>query len=183
MTSRKDTVKAIRTLLFIFVIGLIIGAQWYRLFLFPFPQMSEWAWNDKEKPYIYSSNELVITVYKQKIPVFADRLYSDLIGDNRLEGLYLVQIPRHYSDTIRIQSSKDLIIYRAIPENGYYDNWELTDIPINIKGQSTTHTKIIKKLFPANNLIELSPGGGIASDPIFIKVKDYVSPALKFKVF
>jgi len=35
-------------------------------------------------------------------------------------------------------------------------------------------TKVIKKLFPVNNLIDLIPGGPIASDPIFIMAKDDV---------
>jgi hypothetical protein len=131
--------------------------------------------------------KLANTIYSKHTPVFVDRLYFDSIGDNRLENLYLVQIPRHYHHKIRIKSSKDLIIYRAISDNNnnlHYDdnNWDLSDIRINIEGQSTSHTKVIKKLFPANNLIDLIPGGPIASDPIFIMVKDYVTPSLQFKI-
>ena len=109
------------------------------------------------------------------------------MSDNRLEGLYLVQIPRHYHDNIRIKSSMDVIIYRAISDNNnnfHYENnnWDSSDIQINIEGSSTSHTKVIKKLFPANNLIDLMPGGPIAADPIFIMAKDYVTPSLKFKI-
>jgi hypothetical protein len=166
-------------------IGLIIGAQWYRLYIFPFPQLNEWK--SGGQPYVESSKQLVVTIYSKKTPIFLDRLYFDSIGDNRLEGLYLLQMPRHYSDTVRIKSSKDLIVYRATSDNNnniHYenDNWELSDILINIKGQTTFHTKIIKKLFPANNIIELDSGGPISSDPIFIKLKDYVAPSLKFKI-
>ena len=170
-------------------IGLIIGAQWYRLNIFPFPQLQEWkeASRVQEQAPTVSvlSIKLVTTIYSKNTPVFLDRLYFDSIGDNRLEGLYLLQIPRHYSDTLRIKSSKDLIIYRAISDNNnnaHYDNWESSDIPINIKGGTATQTKIIKKLFPANNIIELNPGGPISTDPIFIKLKDYDTPSLKFMI-
>jgi len=171
--------------IFILFIGLIIGAQWHRLFIFPFPQLHEWK--SGEEPYVELSNKLVITIYSKHTPVFLDRLYFDSISDNRLEGLYLVQIPRHYHDNIRIKSSKDLIIYRAISDNNnnlYYfnNNWKSSDIQIKVQGFTTSHTKVIKKLFPANNLIDLIPGGPIASDPIFIMVKDYVTPSLKFKI-
>jgi hypothetical protein len=175
--------------IFILFIGLIIGAQWHRLFIFPFPQLHEWK-SGKEingQPYVELSNKLVITTYSKHTPVFLDRLYFDSISDNRLEGLYLVQIPRHYNDNIRIKPSKDLIIYRAISNNNnnfHYDNnnWDSSDIQTNIKGSSTSHTKVVKKLFPANNLIDLIPGGPIASDPIFIMVKDHLTPSLKFKI-
>ena len=168
--------------IFIFSIGLIIGAQWHRLFIFPFPQLQEWK---SEGVNVELSDKLVTTIYSTHTPIFLDRLYFDSIGDKRLEGLHLVQIPRHYDENIRIKSSKDLIIYRAISDNNnnlHYDNWDLSDIQINIEGLSTSHKKLIKKLFPANNLIELIPGGPIASDPIFVMVKDYVTPSLQFKI-
>mgnify|MGYP003990730967 FL=1 len=81
----------------------------------------------------------------------------------------------------------DLVIYRAISDsndNKNYDNdkWESSDIPINVKGGSASHTKIVNKTFLANKIIELSSGGPVASDPIFIKVIDYDAPPLKFKV-
>ena len=169
--------------IFILFIGLIIGAQWHRLYIFPFPQLHEWKYG----PSVKVSNKLVTTIYSKHTPVFLDRLYFDSISDHRLEGLYLLQIPRHYNDNIRIQSNKDLVIYRAISDNNnnlYYDNnnWDSSDIQINIEGISTSHIKVIKKLFPANNLIDLIPGGPIASDPIFIMVKNYVTPSLKFKI-
>ena len=105
--------------IFILFIGLIIGAQWYRLYIFPFPQLHEWKSGGEisGQPYVEYSGKLVITTYSKHTPVFLDRLYFDSISDNRLEGLYLVQIPRHYHDNIRIKPSKDLIIYRAISDN------------------------------------------------------------------
>ena len=179
--------------IFIFSIGLIIGAQWHRLFIFPFPQLYEWKTGENvelrklriEGVKVELSDKLVTTIYSTHTPIFLDRLYFDSIGDKRLEGLHLVQIPRHYDENIRIKSSKDLIIYRAISDNNnnlHYDNWDLSDIQINIEGFTTSHKKFIKKLFPANNLIELIPGGPIASDPIFIMIKDYVTPPLQFKI-
>jgi hypothetical protein len=180
--------KILGTIFITLIIGLIIGAQWYRLNIFPFPQLQEWKAATRAEvqlPNLEQSIKLVTTIYSNKTPVFLDRLYYDSIGDNRLEGLYLLQIPRHYSDIVRIKSSKDLVIYRAISDNNnnrHYKNWESSEIPINIQGVQTTQTKIIKKMFPANNIIELDSGGPFSSDPIFIKLKDYVAPTLKFMV-
>jgi len=189
LNSIKDKIRewpALFGVMFITLfIGLIIGAQWYRLYIFPFPQLNEWK--SSAQPYVELSNQLVVTIYSKKTPIFLDRSYFDSTGDNRLEGLYLLQIPRHSSDIVRIKSSKDLVVYRATSDdndNKHYDkdNWELSDILINIKGQTTFHTKIFKKNFTANNIIELDSGGPISSDPIFIKLKDYVVPPLKFKI-
>ena len=187
--SIKDKIQEWPILLgfmfFTLFIGLIIGAQWHRLYIFPFPQLNEWK--SGIQPAVELSNQLVVTIYSKKTPIFLDRPYFDSAGDKGLEGLYLLQVPRHYSDNVRIKSIEDLVIYRAISDNNdntHYDkdSWELSDILINIKGNTTSHTKVIKKLFPANNLINLIPGGPITSDPIFIMVKDYVVPSLKFKI-
>ena len=183
--------------LFIFFIGLIIGVQWHRLFIFPFPQLRDWkssqfhTWQLEDEnigqSFVELSDQLTISIYSKNTPVFLDRLYFDSIGDNHLEGLYLVQIPRHYDDNIRIKPSKDLIIYRAISDNNnnlhYYRNdWDSAGIQINIKGSSTSHTKLIKKTFSANGLIDLNSGGPVSSDPIFIMIKDYVTPPLRFEI-
>ena len=180
--------KMLGAIFFILSVGLIIGAQWYRLYIFPFPQLHEWKVLEYQRGiYVPPNVKLVTTIYSSKIPIFADRFYLDSIGDSRLEGIYLLQIPRHYSGNIRIKSTMDLVIYRAISDsndNKNYDNdkWESSDIPINVKGGSASHTKIVNKTFLANKIIELSSGGPITSDPIFIKVIDYDAPPLKFKV-
>jgi len=133
---------------------------------------------------IPKTEKMIITRYSKELPVFLDRLYFDSVGDARLDGLYTIRIPRHYSGDIFIESSKDLIIYRAISNdnnNTYLINWELSDVPINVIGKSTTHTKIFKKLFSADKAIKLSAGGPIASDPIFIQVLNYIEPIPSFR--
>jgi hypothetical protein len=127
---------------------------------------------------------MIITRYTAKTPVFVDRQYFDSIGDERLEGLFIVQIPRHYSDNIIINAHRALTIYRFITEdnnNTPFDSWKSSDIPINVRGWSTTHTRIVTKDFPAG-IITLHPGGPVASSPILIKVHNYKMPSLEFEV-
>ena len=164
-------------------IGLVVGAQWYRLYLFPFPQLHQWKSGFQE--YEEISKKIVLTIYTNNTSIYIDRAYFDSIGDKRLEGSYLLQIPRHFSKKIRFISNEDLIIYRPISEsnnnkNYFQDNWVETDILISIQGQTSVHDRVVKKIFPANNLIELRSGGPISSDPIFIEFLGHKSPSLEF---
>ena len=170
-------------MIIVLFIAILAGAQWYRLYLFPFPQLNEF-WPQSE-PHIEISNKLATTVYSKNTSIFIDRLYFDSVGDKRLEGLYILQIPRHFSQNIRFKSSIDIVIYRAISDSNnnkdyYKDNWSQTDIQTHIQGQTSLHDKVIKKVFPADNLIELRPGGPVSSDPIFIEFLGYKAPSLEF---
>lgn len=162
--------------------GSVIGAQWYRLDLFPFPQLRDWKTPPDER--VPLSKKIVTTRYTAKTPVFSDRQYFDSIGDDRLEGLYLVQIPRHYSDHITIEAHGPVTIYRFISDdniNGDFESWIPTDIPISVRGFSTTHTRVVKKDFPAG-IATLSPGGPVASSPVLIGLQNHTSPPLEFEV-
>ena len=183
---RKKIIGSFSLISVIFValsVGLVVGAQWYRLYLFPFPQLNEFR--AQSQPNVEVSKNLVTTIYSKNTSIYIDRIYFDSIGDKRLEGLYLLQIPRHFSKNIRFKLSADIIIYRSISDSNnnkhyYKDNWIQTDILINIQGQNSLHDKVVKKLFPANNLIELLPGGPVSSDPIFIEFRGYKPPSLEF---
>lgn len=162
--------------------GVLVGVQWHRLYIFPFPQLQNW--NNPQEEHVPLSKKMVITKYSTKTPVFLDRLYFDSIGDKRLEDLFLVQIPRHYSDDITINAYQPVTIYRFISDdniNTYFHSWTPSDIPIDVRGKSTKHTRIVKKDFPAG-IITLQPGGPIASSPILIKVHNYTEPSLEFEV-
>ena len=165
-----------------FLFGVVVGAQWHSLYLFPFPQLHDWK-NSQKVP-VPSSRKIVVTKYTAKTPVFLDRLYFDLIGDKRLEGLFLVQISRHQSDNININAYKAITIYRFITDdntNTYVDSWTSSDIPIYVRGHSTNLTRVVKKDFPAGK-ITLHPGGPVASSPILIKVHDYTESPMEFEV-
>ena len=164
------------------VIGLPIGVQWFRLNLFPFPQIHEWRYPPEVR--VPKSEKMIITKYSAGTSVFQDREYFDTIGDERLEGLYLVQIPRHYSQTVTIDAHTPVTIYRFISDdnvNTDFDSWTSSDIPIKVRGFTTTHTHVVTKDFPAGR-ISLPPGGPIASSPILIKVQNDTAPPLEFEV-
>jgi hypothetical protein len=165
----------------VFSAGMVTGVQWYRLRLFPFPQLHVWKYPPEG---VQKSDKFVITRYTAETPVFLDRLYFDTVGDERLEGLFLIQIPRHHSDDITIKADRPLTVYRFISDdndNAAFESWTPLDIPINVQGFSTKHTRVVKKDFPAGEAT-LSPGGPVASSPILIEVHDYTAPALGFEV-
>lgn len=184
MRSRRQ-----RLLLFGFLVlsagllmGAVTGVQWFRLELFPVPQIRDWMHPPEER--VPLSKKMVTTTYTAMTPVFSDRQYFDTVGDGRLEGLFLVQIPRHYSDDIPIEAHRPVTIYRLISEdndNTVFDDWTPTDIPLNVRGHTTTHTRVVKKDFPAGT-ITLDPGGPIASSPILIEVRNYTAPPAAFEV-
>lgn len=161
--------------------GLVTGVQWHRLRLFPFPQLHAWKYPPEG---VRKSEKFVITRYSAETPVFLDRLYFDTVGDERLEGLFLLQIPRHHSDNIVIKANRSLTVYRFISDdnvNTAFESWTPSDIPINVQGYSTKHTRVVKKGFAAG-MITLSPGGPVAASPVLIKVHDHTAPALGFEV-
>jgi hypothetical protein len=166
----------------VFIAGLAIGAQWYRLYLFPFPQIHEWRYPPEVR--VPLTEKITITRYTAGTPVFVDRQYYDTVGDERLEGLFLVQIPRHYSENIVVDAHKALTVYRLISEendNTPFAGWISSDIPVKVRGHTTDHTRVVEKDFPAGT-ITLDSGGPIASSPILIEVHDYTVPSLEFEV-
>ena len=166
----------------VFTIGLVTGAQWFRLDLFPMPQLRDLLRPPEAR--VPLSGKMVITTYTAETPVFVDRQYFDSIGDERLEGLYIVQIPRHHSDNVTIEAHKPVTIYRFISDdntNTHFDSWTSSDIPIKVRGYTTTHTRVVEMDFPAG-MITLNPGGPIASSPILIRVHNGTAPSLEFEV-
>lgn len=165
----------------VFGAGLVTGVQWHRLRLFPFPELHAWKYPPEG---VVKSEKPVVTRYSAETPLFLDRQYYDTVGDERLEGLFLIQIPRHHSDSITIEAEKSLTIYRFISDdnlNTAFESWTPTDIRIHVRGFSTAHTRVVKKDFAAG-IVTLSPGGPVASSPILVEVHDYVVPAPGFAV-
>ena len=154
------------------VAGSVFGVLWYRLELFPYQQLREWTNPPEER--VPLSKKMVIATYTAQTPVFSDRQYFDTIGDERLEGLYLVQVPRHYAEQIMIEVRGPATVYRFVSDdnvNTAFESWTATDIPINVQGHTTTHTRVVKKDFPAGTL-RLEPGGPIAASPVLIELGD-----------
>jgi hypothetical protein len=165
----------------VFGAGLAAGVQWHRLRLFPFPQLHAWRYPPHG---VLKSEKFVITRYTAGTPVYLDRPYYDTVGDERLEGLFLIQIPRHYSDDIVIRADSSLTIYRFLSDdniNTPFDSWTPTDIQVHVRGFSTAHTRVAKKDFAAGT-ITLNPGGPVASCPILVGVHNFRAPALGFEV-
>ncbi|MBL78520.1 MAG: hypothetical protein CMH70_00410 [Nitrosomonadaceae bacterium] len=175
---------------------MAVGMYWYKHNLFPMMYLSKLKRSVTRfvigGPPIYipltpaplNQKNTLITRYSAGTPVFIDRLYYDSIGDRRLEGLYLVQIPRHHKKSIKISSAKALTIYRLISlnnDNRVFSDYEKTSIKVNVIGHTAVHTDVIKKDFLAGTII-LPVGGPITTSPILISVSGQLTPEVGFKV-
>ena len=111
--------------------------------------------------------QLTFSKYKSGVPLFLNAPYADTIGDDRLEGLYIIKINRHENRNIKIKTNSPITIYRLVNESNFNlkHPYEETDIKVKVVGYSLTHTNVLKKKFPRGDLI-LSPGGPISSSPI-----------------
>jgi len=100
-------------------------------------------------------NEVVIKKYYPGLNIFLDRNYFNHRNDEKLKGLYLVQIPRHYSTKdIFLNVFNEIIIYRVLCEqnnNEEYTNWEKANYKLLIIGGGCIHKEVVKKKFKIRN--------------------------------
>ena len=114
--------------------------------------------------------EIFIKKYYPGLNIFSNRHYYNHRNDEKLKGLYLVQIPRHYSNDIFLNIFNEIIIYRVLCEknnNEEYTNWEKANYKLAIIGSSCVHADVVKKKFQ-KGINKITAGGPISSNPIFI---------------
>ena len=115
------------------------------------------------------------------VPLFSDRPYHDSFGSKELENSYVIQIPRHFKGSLKIEIKDEILVYRVLSDkndNSFLSDWEKTNIKIKVKGDSGNHTEVVKKVFNSG-VIKLNSGGPKTSAPIIIKS---VSNALPEKI-
>ena len=144
-----------------FVVGFLIGAFWYRLQLFPIPQMKH-----------FKSHRTSVSQYFSGDSIFYDRSYFDESGNINLNKMFLIKLTRHrnFEDLIVINAKVPLTVYRIISkmnENNFLHQYELTNIKVSVIGDSSSHEEVIKKYF-LPGVIKLSPGKGLSSTPILV---------------
>jgi len=115
--------------------------------------------------------KISIKKYYPGLNIYSDRHYFNHRNDEKLKGLYLVQIPRHYQDDIYLNVFNDIFVYRVLCEkynkNEEYINWEKENYKLLIIGGECIHTEVVKKKFK-KGIIKISPGGPNSSNPIFV---------------
>lgn len=188
------TIYKLLILLFVFI---IIGAIYHRLQLFPLSMLKNVYYKLKDEypqtfgtllyrieeirdnPIYVSHNNrakfVKIYNYKNGINIWSDRLYYDQSLNTEMDGLILIQIPRHHDELIRINTNEPLTVYRPLcsnNDNNYYVNWFNEDIEMRIIGKSCVNHKVVSNKYDDSTII-LPPGGPFASDPIFIKPSSY----------
>jgi len=113
---------------------------------------------------------VIVKKYFPGINIYLDRNYFNHKNDEKLNGLTLIQIPRHHVSDIHLNVVDDIIIYRVLCEknnNEKYKDWEKQNFELAIIGFSCVHTTVVKKKFK-KGIVEIASGGPVASDPIFI---------------
>jgi hypothetical protein len=179
----------------VWIVAMVSGAFWHKKQLPPIPQIRQLYKSLSNQQVLFHFNQglvdipkgqnILIKRYSVGTPVFIDRDYYDHsnIGDKRLEGLCLIQIPRHYNYPITIKAKKPLTIYRLISEsndNSIFNSYKQTDIIVNVVGASSSHTKVLKKDFSAGTIL-ISPGGPGSASPILISF--YGKPFIGHSIF
>ncbi len=126
-----------------------------------------------EKTVAYQMSPFSIKRYEPGEPVFSDRPYYDHIKDERLNGLFLVKIPRHLSFDIVLKLFNDTTVYRAICDDNPKDfsAWIKTNIVMTLGGNSCVNLKIVKKAFKKGTHF-LKPGRGSTSSPVFLEIQE-----------
>lgn len=153
--------KSFYKFFFIFTCGFLIGAIWYRLQLFPIPQLK----------HIKSHRTETIT-YTSGEEIFVDRKYYDHSNNSEFDNMFLIKLTRHrnHNDNIKLEVKVPITIYRILSksnENNFLHSFESTSIKVNVIGDSSSHTEVVKRDF-LPGIIELSPGKGLSSSPILI---------------
>ena len=167
--------RAYKLFLFLFVCLLFfgIGFKWHSHNLWPLDLVRKQLYKEIYLPQEYKDKILV--KYSSGIPLFTDRTYYDSIGDPRLDGLILLQIPRHLKESeVRLNVSQDIVVYRMIiseKDLQIFDDYNRTDIKVNVQSIKHVHTEIISKSFLKGNIV-LKTGVRYSSAPILIKAKD-----------
>ncbi|WP_372366136.1 hypothetical protein [Candidatus Uabimicrobium sp. HlEnr_7] len=93
--------------------------------------------------------------YTKNTYIFSDRIYINFSDDSRLEGMYLIQVPRHCKKTLIVNAKKKISIFRLIMSKNIdkFSKWQKTNIKVEIQGYSGTHDTVITKKFPAGKII------------------------------
>ena len=165
--------KKISLIVLVFFLGFSLGLTVYKLNVPPIPQLRFLKFffvaPDKFKKLAAGEIDVFVTKYTKGVSLFSDRPYVDTVGPKELEGLTLIQIPRHSRNWIKIDAKKPVTIYRLVTASN--DNWllegyEKTDIKVNVVGKST-HSGVVKKSF-SPGIIDLFTGGPSVSSPILI---------------
>ena len=136
-------------------------------------------WNDINPNF----KEIYIKKYYSGLNIFSDRHYFNHKNDHELNGLYLIQIPRHYNKDIVLNIFNEVVIYRVLCKknnNEKYKNWNKKNYKLAIIGSSCVHEDVISKKI-GEGILQIIPGGPVSSDPIF--VYDSNSNSKKFEIF
>jgi len=159
----------------VFFLGVSTGVTLYKLNSPPISQLrflkSFFFPPEDFKLLMAEKTNVFVTKYTKGVPLFSDRPYVDTVGPQELEGLTLIQIPRHSKQRFRIDSKKPLTVYRLVSDSN--DNWLLdgyqkTDLKVNVVGNSI-HREVVKRSFPSG-IIDLYAGGPTSSSPILLSL-------------
>ena len=144
-----------------------LGFKFHSNNLYLLDLIRSWLYTEIHLPDEYKNKILV--KYSCGIPLFIDRIYYDSACDKRLDGLVLLQIPRHLQEkTINLHTNNNIIVYRMMLRDDMLHGYDKTDIKVNVQSINKVHVDVISKHFP-KGFINLKVGGKFSSSPILIK--------------
>ena len=165
----KYIFKYLSVALIFFLLGMLV----YRQNWFPRPQIKqvkEYFYPSIEVP-VLKTKEIIISQYSFGVPLFSDRNYTNSKDTEVLRNSFVIQIPRHYNQKIKLELLSDVTIFRLLSDdndNEPFNDWSIMNDEVEVTGQSCIHNKLVSKTF-SPGMIELSSGGKISSSPILIK--------------
>ena len=179
--------RKIINLISAFLFGVVLGMLIFRNNWFPI-SLYRTTFYKVSLPIVSPSSNfgypygVFFTPYTVGVPLFSDRPYHDSLGNKELENSHIIQISRHYTGNLKIEVDNKVIIYRVLSkknDNSFFKDWESTNIKVNVKGTTCSHTFVVKKTFD-KGIIILKNSKNIASSPIIIKnVSDISFTSLK----
>lgn len=107
-------------------------------------------------------------------PLFADRPYVNTARHAALDGLVLLPVPRHARYPIELEVTQPLTVYRLLAEvndNTPFTDWEPVPGAVEVVGGTATHTRIVRRRFPAGALA-LAAGGPYSSNPVLLDTQE-----------
>ena len=80
-------------------------------------------------------NQIINVVkYNTGVSLYSDRNYTNLNKVDIFDDCYLIQLPRHYQNSINIELKSKSLIYRFISlrnNNQFYTDWNHTNLPVS----------------------------------------------------
>jgi hypothetical protein len=110
---------------------------------------------------------LKIIEYKEGVPLYLDRKYTNEESELSDLGVFLIQMPRHLNGNILIEANQSVKVYRAVYDGQEIPGYEKSGVKLLVEGRSIDLNTLLVKSYE-KGLISIPSGVPMVSSPIFI---------------